>query len=66
VAEIVKKLELHFGSPQDMEWAIEKSLPFPNNIITLQTRPQVAIPKKKESTDEVIDLMINRLRHGQV
>ncbi|MBA7562107.1 Phosphoenolpyruvate synthase [subsurface metagenome] len=66
VAELVKKLELYFGTPQDMEWSIEKSLPFPNNVITLQTRPQVAIPKKKAATDEVIDLMISRLRHGQV
>jgi pyruvate,water dikinase len=64
IAELAKKLESYFNVPQDVEWAIDGSLSFPNNVMILQTRPQVAIPEKKTATDEIIDLMINKLKYG--
>jgi len=64
IGELAKKLESYFNVPQDMEWAIDKSLSFPNNIMILQTRPQVDIPEKKTATDEIIDIMINKLKYG--
>lgn len=33
--------------PQDIEWAIDKDLPFPRNIILLQTRPETVWNKKE-------------------
>ncbi len=38
IARIGKKIEKHFGSPQDIEWAVDMDLPFPENIFLLQTR----------------------------
>lgn len=57
--EIVKLgqiLEQHFGVPQDVEWAIDEELSFPNNIILLQTRPEIVL--KKKPVDQVLDYMM--------
>lgn len=39
-------LEEHFGSAQDIEWAVDKEIPFPKNVFMLQTRP---VTKKFEA-----------------
>ena len=59
VGRLGKILESHFNVPQDMEWAIEQDLDFPESVILLQTRPEV-IAKKKKPADQVIDLMLTR------
>jgi len=72
VTEIAKmglRIEKHYGAPQDIEWAIDKDLPFPENIFSTQARPVTASGKKafgkkvmKEDgisdTDHIIDLML--------
>jgi pyruvate,water dikinase len=52
-------LEKHFGMPQDVEWAIDRDLELPNNIILLQTRPEVIV-EKKAPIDQVIDILLRR------
>jgi len=63
------RIEKHYGSPQDIEWAIEKDLPFPENIFCTQSRPVTAAGKSdfgekvlkekgKGDTDHIIDLML--------
>jgi pyruvate,water dikinase len=60
IAELAKALELHFGVPQDMEWAVSADLPFPDSIFLLQTRPVAGIKAKAQPsatagvTDEII------------
>ncbi|MCD6297055.1 MAG: phenylphosphate synthase subunit beta [Deltaproteobacteria bacterium] len=72
VIEIVKmgmRIEKHYGSPQDIEWAIDADLPFPKNVFSTQSRPVTAAGKKdfdkkvmkeegKSDTDHIIDLML--------
>ena len=59
IAEVAKALELHFGVPQDMEWAISADLPFPDNIFLLQTRPVAGIKAKTPSSlTRVIDEVV--------
>jgi pyruvate,water dikinase len=41
---LAEKMESHFGVPQDVEWAIDDSLPARENVVLLQARPQVGIP----------------------
>jgi pyruvate,water dikinase len=62
IVAVAKKMESHFGVPQDVEWAIDDSLPAGENVILLQTRPQVGIPEKKSATDKIIDMMIKNFR----
>jgi pyruvate,water dikinase len=49
-------VEHYFGEPQDMEWAIDASLPFPDNIYWLQTRPAKWV-KKEGAKEYFTDLM---------
>jgi pyruvate,water dikinase len=72
VIELAKmgiRIEAHYGAPQDIEWAIDKNLPFPENAFTTQSRPITASGKKnfdgklvkeieKNDTDHIIDLML--------
>jgi pyruvate,water dikinase len=39
IAKIGKRIEAHFGKPQDIEWAIDRGLPS-NPIFILQARPE--------------------------
>ena len=63
VARLAKLLEDQLGSPQDIEWAIDADLPFPQNVLLLQTRPVTGVVKKS-TTDQILDLMLSRLYRG--
>ncbi|MHB8984226.1 MAG: PEP/pyruvate-binding domain-containing protein, partial [Carboxydocellales bacterium] len=39
LAKIALSIEQHYGVPQDIEWALDKDLPFPENLVILQSRP---------------------------
>ena len=43
-----KKIEKYFGAPQDIEWVIDKRLPFPENVFFVQTRPETIWGKKEK------------------
>jgi pyruvate,water dikinase len=40
LAELAKRIEQHYGKPQDIEWAIDRDIPFPANIFMVQSRPE--------------------------
>ncbi|MFB0501972.1 MAG: phosphoenolpyruvate synthase [Candidatus Bathyarchaeia archaeon] len=40
LTELAKRIEEHYGQPQDIEWAIERNLPFPENVLIVQSRPE--------------------------
>lgn len=48
LARQAKRIEKHFGLTQDIEWVIDQDLPFPKNVIFVQTRPE-SIWNKKET-----------------
>lgn len=67
LAKIGKGIERHYGRAQDIEWAIDKGLPFPRNVFMLQTRPESVWSQQeakptlevgKSPVDYVIDLMM--------
>jgi len=52
LAELAKHIEEHYeGRPQDIEWAIDRDVPFPENVFIVQSRPETvwslkpALPK---------------------
>lgn len=59
LAEIAKRIESHYAAPQDIEWVIDRDLPFPKSIFLVQTRPITTL-KKKSGADQVVDLMLTR------
>ncbi|MEM3730304.1 MAG: phosphoenolpyruvate synthase [Candidatus Bathyarchaeia archaeon] len=48
LAELAKIIEMHYGKPQDIEWAIDENIPFPNNIFIVQSRPETVWSGKLE------------------
>jgi pyruvate,water dikinase len=54
LAELAKHIEEHYGKPQDIEWAIDRDISFPENIFIVQSRPETVwstekIPPKIEA-----------------
>jgi pyruvate,water dikinase len=47
-----RRVERHFGAPQDIEWAIARTGEPPENLFVLQSRPVTALPEqpKKQMT----------------
>ncbi len=63
IARVAKSAEETLRSPQDMEWAIDQDVGFPQNIFWLQTRPaKVAVKKVDSATNHIADLMAKKFR----
>ncbi len=50
LAELGKKIEDHYGVPQDIEWAMEK-----NKLLIVQSRPVTTLNKKEEEVRTIVD-----------
>jgi pyruvate,water dikinase len=68
IAKLGKRIEQHYGSAQDIEWAITKDLPFPQNIFIVQTRPETVWSGQKvesnlkttgSGTADVVEFWLN-------
>ena len=46
IARLARVAERHYGSPQDIEWALDADLPEGHNVILLQARPETVWSKK--------------------
>lgn len=49
VAAMARRAEKHYGSPQDVEWALDRHLADGENVILLQARPET-VWSRKEAT----------------
>jgi pyruvate,water dikinase len=50
LTKVAKRVEAHFGCPQDIEYSVSKSLPFPESIFLVQARPESVWGKKKKES----------------
>lgn len=50
LTKIAKKVEAHFGCPQDIEYSISRTKPFPESIFLVQARPESVWGKKKKES----------------
>lgn len=63
ITRIAKNVETYFGVPQDMEWAVDQDLPFPESVVWVQARPAKYTPKAKDAdTDYLVDQMARLFR----
>lgn len=63
IVRLGKISEAHYQSAQDLEWAIDVDLPFPENVFLVQTRPVTSVGKPRQSnTDIIIDMMSSLFR----
>ena len=47
-----KQIEKHYGCPMDVEWAVDKDLPFGGNIFILQARPETVWSQKQQTVQK--------------
>jgi len=47
LAKLADTIESHFGKPQDIEFAVDGSLPFPKSVFIVQSRPETVWSFKK-------------------
>ena len=63
LVRLSKIAEDHYQSVQDLEWAIDADLSFPENVFLVQTRPVTSSGKpKKSDADVIIDMMSSLFR----
>jgi pyruvate,water dikinase len=56
LAELAKHIEQHYGKVQDIEWAIDRDISYPENVFIVQSRPETVwstklaqVPAKAEA-----------------
>lgn len=46
LVDLARRVERHYGSHQDVEWALARGRPLPNALAVLQARPVTAVPER--------------------
>jgi pyruvate,water dikinase len=63
LTRIALDVETHFGVPQDMEWVVDRDLPFPDNVFWVQARPAKFVARRAGAeTDYLVDQMARLFR----
>ncbi len=68
LVEVGSRVERHFGSPQDVEWAIARDGELPSSLYVLQSRPVTTGPKRPEKPKaaSAMSLLMSTFGAGQV
>jgi pyruvate,water dikinase len=46
LVDVARRVERHFGSRQDVEWALARGRPLPDALVVLQARPVTTVPER--------------------
>jgi pyruvate,water dikinase len=57
IVQISREVEQHFQVPQDMEWVVDQTLPFPDNLYWVQARPAKYAQVKEKEAEYLAELM---------
>jgi pyruvate,water dikinase len=49
LVDVARRVERHFGSHQDVEWAIARDRSLPESLVVLQARPVTTVPERTAS-----------------
>ncbi len=52
LGELAKRIEKHYGKPMDIEWAIDQDIPYPENMMLVQARPETVWSAKNMETQK--------------
>ncbi len=65
VARLARAAERHYGSPQDIEWAVDSELESSENVVLLQSRPETVWSRKERppvaTSTNVMDSIVSTL-----
>jgi len=59
LVEVGKRVERHFGSYQDVEWAIARGRPLPESLLMLQARPVTAVRDAPKLSADALSLVMS-------
>ncbi len=59
LVDVGRRVERHFGSHQDIEWAIGRGRPFPESLFVLQSRPVTALKPTPKLSASAMALMMS-------
>ena len=71
LCKVAKAIDLYYGKPYDIEFGIDSELPFPDNVIILQVRPEsvwskkeaaAKTEKKKDAMDRIVSQLVTGIR----
>ena len=62
LAELAKKIEEHYGTPQDIEFAIDRDMDFPENIFIVQSRPETVWSQRKPPIAEEKPIAVSEMK----
>jgi pyruvate,water dikinase len=71
LTRLAKAIEKYYdGQPQDIEWAVDRDLPFPDSILILQSRPETVWSEKEvkpivEPGKSVLDTILDTTMKGK-
>ncbi len=76
LAELAKRIEQHYGNAQDIEWAIDSDIPYPDDIFIVQSRPETVwstrlaqVPAKAEAegikSTEMLKVVVKGIAAGK-
>ncbi len=71
LGELAKRIEKHYRKSMDIEWAIDQDLPFPDNMMLVQARPetvfskQTEVPKMEETTAQALKIVVRGISAGR-
>ncbi len=67
LVKIAKRIEKHYGCPQDIEWAIDHDLQVPDNIFIVQSRPETIWSQKanapKLGSKSAFEMLMDKALH---
>jgi pyruvate,water dikinase len=66
LAQLGNQIDQHYGKPQDIEWAIDRDIPFPENIFIVQSRPETVWSIKEKETEVEITRTPKQLSEMEV
>jgi len=62
LAEIAVKLEEHYGTPLDIEWAVDNDMLFPDNVFLVQCRPVTTMDNvPRTPAEKIAEMMLSRV-----
>ena len=72
LADLAKRIEAHYGKPMDIEWAIDRDLPYPENMMLVQARPETVFglktseaPKMEGAKTEALKIVVRGISAGR-